>query len=63
MLLQISVDFDTPATTIATLKSKGYFVVCYASAGTKEPWRSDVSSIPAEVVGVKMSGWDEWCVI
>lgn len=55
----VSVDFNTDANTIATLKSRGYTVVCYASGGTFESWRDDSSKFPAGLLARKMSDWDE----
>jgi hypothetical protein len=43
--------FDTSATTIAALQSKGKHMICYFSAGSYENWRSDTSAFPASVLG------------
>src|SRR5690242_2642198 len=43
--------FDTSATVISGLKSKGKHVVCYFSAGSYENWRPDTGSFPASVLG------------
>ena len=48
--------FDTPAATIASLKSKGKIVICYFSAGSYEDWRPDASQFPAAVLG-RSNGW------
>ena len=48
------------ASTIQTLKSRGYLVICYISGGTLEPWRSDASLFPKGALGLKMADWDEW---
>lgn len=52
--------FDTSAATIARLQEQGRRVICYFSAGSYEPWRPDASRFPSEVLGAKMSGWEEW---
>ena len=49
--------FDTPATTISSLHSKGSKVSCYCAAGALENWRPDASSFPASVVGSPLDGW------
>lgn len=49
--------FDTPAATIASLKSRGKVVHCYFSAGSYEDWRSDKSAYPASVLGKPLDGW------
>lgn len=51
--------FDTPAGTIAALQAEGKRVICYFSAGSFEPWRSDAAGFPEAVKGKKMDGWDE----
>ena len=35
-------------------------VVCYFSAGSYEPWRSDAEAFAPADYGKKMDGWDEW---
>lgn len=35
-------------------------VVCYFSAGSYEPWRSDAAAFVTADYGKKMDGWDEW---
>ncbi len=49
--------FDVPASTIASLKSKGKRVVCYFSAGSYENWRSDANQFPSSVLGNGLDGW------
>lgn len=49
--------FDTPAATVASLKSRGKVVHCYFSAGSYEDWRSDKSAYPASVLGKPLDGW------
>lgn len=43
--------FDTDASTIASLKSRGVVVICYVDVGTWEPGRPDASEFPASVLG------------
>ncbi|GBG84338.1 hypothetical protein CBR_g38309 [Chara braunii] len=50
--------FDTPKTTIASLKKSKHFVVCYFSAGTREDWRPDANKFPAKTVGKPLPDWD-----
>lgn len=49
--------FDTPASTITSLKGQGRIVVCYFSAGTWEDWREDAGQFPKAALG---SPLDEW---
>src|SRR6185369_11730450 len=49
--------FDTPAATIAALKSTGRHVICYFSAGSYEDWRPDAASFPAAALGRALDGW------
>jgi hypothetical protein len=48
--------FDTPASTISNLKSRGIAVICYFSAGSFEDWRPDAAAFPASVKG-NSNGW------
>jgi hypothetical protein len=50
--------FDTDAETIANLKDRGIFVMCYFSAGSHEDWRSDAKDFPPAVLGKVMEGWE-----
>lgn len=43
--------FDVSIDAIRRLKTNGKTVICEFSAGTSEPWRSDVAELPAEVLG------------
>ncbi len=52
--------FDTKQSIIDQLHADNRIVICYFSAGSLEPWRSDVDALPSEVIGKKMSGWDEY---
>lgn len=49
--------FDTPAATLASLRSRGKVVHCYFSAGSFEDWRPDKASYPSSVLGKPMDGW------
>lgn len=51
--------FDTPISTVQALQARGVRVICYFSAGSFEPWRSDAAAFPEAVKGAKMDGWDE----
>ena len=48
------------ASIIASLKAKGYTVICYFSAGTYEKNRPDAASFPSAALGKKMKDWDEY---
>lgn len=50
--------FDTDAETIANLKDRGVFVMCYFSAGSHEDWRPDTNDFPTDVLGKPMKGWE-----
>src|SRR6266700_481089 len=54
--------FDTPATTVASLRALGHKVVCYVSAGSYEDWRPDAAQYPAAVKGKALDGWpgEQW---
>jgi hypothetical protein len=52
--------FDVPVAVIDDLHARGRKVICYFSAGTFEPWRPDADAFDDEVLGEKMSGWDEY---
>ncbi len=49
--------FDTPQTTIDSLKAQGRRVVCYFSAGSSEDWRPDFSQFAANDMGNGLDGW------
>jgi len=49
--------FDTPAATMAALRSAGRVVICYFSAGSHEDWRPDAARFPAEATGNRLEGW------
>lgn len=49
--------FDTPASKIASLQSRGISVICYFSAGTFEEWRSDANKFDASDLGDDLDDW------
>lgn len=49
--------FDTDTQTIAELKERGIFVMCYFSAGSHEDWKPDARNFPADTLGKSMRGW------
>lgn len=49
--------FDTAASTVAALHSKGRRVVCYINAGAWENWRPDADRYPDLVKGRELDGW------
>lgn len=53
--------FDSPASLVAAMHSKGIHAVCYLSVGTSENFRSDYAQFPASVKG-KSNGWpgEKW---
>jgi hypothetical protein len=54
--------FDTSSATIAGLRTRGVFIMCYFSAGSHEDWRPDTDKFPAEVLGNDYEGWsgEKW---
>ena len=52
--------FDTPKFIIEELQADGKVVICYFSAGSFEPWRSDARDFPDIVIAGKMQHWNEW---
>jgi len=52
--------FDTPKFIIEELQADGKIVICYFSAGSFEPWRSDARDFPDVVRANKMQHWNEW---
>jgi Glycoside-hydrolase family GH114 len=48
--------FETEASEVTTLHSKGIKAVCYIDVGTWEEWRSDAGSFPKVVLG-NGNGW------
>ncbi|KAF2501343.1 hypothetical protein BU16DRAFT_196515 [Lophium mytilinum] len=51
--------FDTSSTIIAALKAKNKKVICYFSAGSYEPNRSDSSDFTSSDLGKVMDGWPD----
>lgn len=53
--------FDTPMSTIDSLRTQGRVVICYFSAGSWEDWRPDAVAFPAVVKG-SSNGWpgEKW---
>jgi hypothetical protein len=49
--------FNTPATTIASLKEMGKTVLCYFSAGTSEPNRPDLETLVEGDSGSQLKDW------
>jgi hypothetical protein len=59
-LKMYDVDLETtPATTIARLRAKGIYVVCYMETGGWEPYRSDADAFPARVRGAPVDGYPQ----
>lgn len=54
--------FDSPASTITSLKAAGKIVLCYFSAGTAEDWREDYKDFPAADLGKALPQWpgEKW---
>jgi hypothetical protein len=52
-----TVDIDTDASLLAALQAQGRTVICYFSAGTREPFRSDAGDFPASAVGTQVAGY------
>lgn len=51
--------FDTPVSTISSLKAAGKKVICYFSAGSWEDWRSDAGSFQESDLGNTLDGWPD----
>lgn len=51
--------FETDASTIALLQAQGKIVICYFSAGTYEPYRSDSGSFTASDKGHNLPEWPD----
>jgi hypothetical protein len=50
--------FDNTAATVAAIKAKGGFPVCYYSAGSFEDWRPDAAKFNATTdLGSNLAGW------
>lgn len=50
---------ETPASVIASLHDDGIRVVCYLSAGSWEPYRSDADAFPEELRGERYEGFED----
>jgi hypothetical protein len=50
---------ETPASVISGLQDDGIRVVCYLSAGSWEPYRSDASAFPEELLGAAYVGFED----
>lgn len=50
--------FDTSAKTVAALRERGVYPMCYINVGATEDWRPDIKSFPSEVIGNAYDGWD-----
>ncbi len=51
--------FDTDKATIASLQSQGRKVICYFSAGSYEPYRTDANQFDLSVLGKNLDGFAE----
>lgn len=49
--------FDAPDGVLQALRGRGVRVLCYFSAGTYEPGRSDAASIPESARGRQLADW------
>ena len=62
------IDVDLEDNDDASKNTKGWIkelaktktVICYFSAGTFEPWRSDAGAFTSSDYGKKMDDWDEY---
>ncbi len=57
-LYDIDLEESSP-TLIKKLQDAGHTVICYFSAGSYEPWRSDAAQFPTSSIGKKLTGWSE----
>ncbi len=51
--------YNVPDAEIAAMQSQGRKVICYFSAGSYEPFRSDAGDFPAEVIGKVLDGFED----
>jgi hypothetical protein len=51
--------YTTSDDAIAQLRGRGVRVVCYFSAGTYEPYRSDAKTLPPAVLGKALPDWPD----
>jgi hypothetical protein len=52
-------DLETKSSVIQALHSAGRLVLCYFSAGSMEPFRSDAAAFPANALGASLSDYPE----
>ena len=54
--------FDVAQADVDTLHAAGRRVVCYVSAGTFEPWRSDATAFPLAALGHAVADYpqEQW---
>lgn len=54
--------FEAKDSDISYLHSHGKKVICYFSAGTREDFRHDISSVPSSAIGNALEGWpgEKW---
>ena len=50
---------STDSSTLNELRANGARTICYFSAGSWEPWRSDAAAFPESVKGAAMEGWPD----
>jgi len=51
--------FDTTSAAVQQLHARGRVVVAYIAAGSHEPWRPDVASLPDSVVGQALANYPD----
>jgi hypothetical protein len=51
--------FDTTSAQIEQLHARGRVVIAYVAAGSYEPWRPDVDTLPEAVIGEPLSGYPD----
>jgi hypothetical protein len=52
-------DLGTPVSTLQTLHNAGRIAICYFSAGTREPFRSDAALFPASSLGAPLPDYPD----
>jgi hypothetical protein len=50
--------FDTSADTVAQLRARGVYPICYINIGASEDWRPDLKDFAPEVMGKAYEGWE-----
>ncbi len=53
------IDLDAPPPTFDELEAAGRTVVCFFSAGSLEPWRTDADALPPGAVGEPLADYPE----